>query len=118
VAIRVSCHGITWGRDGLDRAIEDLRTLGFHGFEAFAFVADDYGFGRLAEFQALLARNALQLVALYGAETCTTRLFTTRSWRITSASLVFSRRTAQIAWCSVRDADLKVARAEMICSIR
>ena len=29
MAIRVSCHGITWGRDGLDNAIRDLRTLGF-----------------------------------------------------------------------------------------
>jgi inosose dehydratase len=66
VAIRVSCHGITWGRDGLERAIADLRTLGFHGFEAFAFVADDFGFGRLEEFRRLLTENALELVALYG----------------------------------------------------
>jgi inosose dehydratase len=66
MAIRVSCHGITWGRDGLTQAAADLRTLGFHGFEAFAFVADDYGFARMQEFQALLAANALQLVALYG----------------------------------------------------
>jgi inosose dehydratase len=66
MAIRVSCHGITWGRDGLGQAIQDLRTLGFHGFEAFAFVADDFGFGKLGEFQSLLAQNALQLVALYG----------------------------------------------------
>src|SRR5437867_2142445 len=66
VSIRVSCHGITWGRDGLNQAIEDLRALGFHGFEAFAFVADDYGFSRLDAFRGLLARNALELVALYG----------------------------------------------------
>jgi inosose dehydratase len=66
MAIRVSCHGITWGRDGLEQAVTDLRTLGFHGFEAFAFVADDYGIGRLAEFRSLLAENALELVALYG----------------------------------------------------
>lgn len=66
MAIRVACHGITWGRDGLMQAIQDLRTLGFQGFEAFAFVADDYGFSRLGEFQDLLAQNDLKLIALYG----------------------------------------------------
>ncbi len=64
--IRVSCHGITWGRHGLEAAIRDLRTLGFRGFEAFAFVADDYGFARLGEFKELLAANQLELIALYG----------------------------------------------------
>jgi inosose dehydratase len=66
VAIRVSCHGITWGRHGLESAIRDLRVLGFRGFEAFAFVADDYGFARMAEFKELLASNNLELIALYG----------------------------------------------------
>lgn len=66
MAIRVACHGITWGRNGLLQAVNDLRALGFQGFEAFAFVADDYGFARLAEFQDLLAQNDLRLVALYG----------------------------------------------------
>jgi inosose dehydratase len=66
MAIRVSCHGITWGRDGLPQCVKDLQTLGFRGFEAFAFVADDYGFGRLPEFQELLKRHGLELVALYG----------------------------------------------------
>jgi inosose dehydratase len=65
MAIRVACHGITWGRD-LMKTVQDLQTLGFRGFEAFAFVADDYGFGRLDEFKDLLARYGLQLVALYG----------------------------------------------------
>jgi inosose dehydratase len=66
MAIRVSCHGITWGRDGLAQCVKDLQTLGFRGFEAFAFVADDYGFSRLTEFQDLLKRHGLELVALYG----------------------------------------------------
>ena len=66
MAIRVSCHGITWGRDGLPQCVKDLQTLGFRGFEAFAFVADDYGFGSLPEFQELLKRHGLELVALYG----------------------------------------------------
>ena len=66
MAIRVSCHGITWGRDGLLQAVKDLRTLGFRGFEAFAFVADDYGFGRMNEFKELLAEYKLELIALYG----------------------------------------------------
>lgn len=65
MAIRVACHGITWGRD-LNQCVADLQTLGFHGFEAFAFVVDDYGFDRMSEFQDLLAQHDLQLVALYG----------------------------------------------------
>jgi len=65
MAIRVACHGITWGRD-LNKCVTDLQTLGFHGFEAFAFVVDDYGFDRMSEFQDLLAEHDLQLVALYG----------------------------------------------------
>lgn len=65
MAIRVACHGITWGRD-LIKTVEDLRTLGFRGFEAFAFVADDFGIARLSEFKDLLERYNLQLVALYG----------------------------------------------------
>lgn len=63
--IRVACHGITWGRD-LNQTVKDLRSLGFRGFEAFAFVADDFGFSRLEEFKDLLASHGLQLVALYG----------------------------------------------------
>jgi inosose dehydratase len=66
MAIRVACHGITWGRHGLLQSLEDLRTLGFRGFEAFAYVADDYGFARLREFQDLLAAHQLELIALYG----------------------------------------------------
>ncbi len=65
MAIRVACHGITWGRD-LIQTVKDLRDLGFRGFEAFAFVADDYGIGRIGEFKDLLAEYGLQLVALYG----------------------------------------------------
>lgn len=66
MSIRVSCHGITWGRDGLQQCVADLRTLGFQGFEAFAFVVDDFGFSRLPEFQNLLNEYGLKLVALYG----------------------------------------------------
>ncbi len=66
MSIRVSCHGITWGRNGLEQAVKDLQSLGFHGFEAFAFVVDDYGFDRMAEFKDLLAAHDLNLVALYG----------------------------------------------------
>ncbi|MBI2939143.1 MAG: TIM barrel protein [Chloroflexi bacterium] len=66
MSIRVSCHGITWGRDGLDQCVRDLRQLGFRGFEAFAYVVDDFGLARLGQFQELLARHSLELVALYG----------------------------------------------------
>lgn len=65
MSIRVSCHGITWGRD-LQKCVTDLQTLGFQGFEAFAFVVDDYGFTRIPEFQNLLDEHGLKLVALYG----------------------------------------------------
>ncbi|MGH2460178.1 MAG: sugar phosphate isomerase/epimerase family protein [Chloroflexota bacterium] len=65
MAIRVACHGITWGRD-LARTVKDLQELGFRGFEAFAYVADDFGIGRVGEFKDLLLEHGLELVALYG----------------------------------------------------
>jgi inosose dehydratase len=66
MTIRVACHGITWGRDGFDRAVAEISELGFAGFEAFAFVVDDFGFDRMAEFRRVLRDHGLQLVALYG----------------------------------------------------
>lgn len=66
MTIRISCHGITWGRDGFDRAVSEISQLGFEGFEAFAFVVDDFGFARIAEFQTVLREHGLKLVALYG----------------------------------------------------
>ena len=66
LAIRISCHGITWGRDGFGRAVAEISRLGFTGFEAFAFVVDDFGFERIDEFQQILRAHGLQLVALYG----------------------------------------------------
>ena len=66
MAIRISCHGITWGRDGFDLAVAEISQLGFSGFEAFAFVVDDFGFERIDEFQRTLRDHGLQLVALYG----------------------------------------------------
>lgn len=66
MAIRISCHGITWGRDGFDTAVKEISELGFEGFEAFAFVVDDFGFDRMDEFRKRLADRGLKLVALYG----------------------------------------------------
>ncbi len=66
MAIRVACHGITWGRDGFDRAVAEISQLGFTGFEAFAFMVDDFGFDRIGEFQQILQDHGLRLVALYG----------------------------------------------------
>lgn len=66
MSIRISCHGITWGRNGFDRAVDEISRLGFEGFEAFAFVVDDFGFGRIDELRAILDRHGLRLVALYG----------------------------------------------------
>ena len=66
MSIRISCHGITWGRDGFDQAVKEISQLGFEGFEAFAFVVDDFGFERIGDFQAVLKEHGLRLVALYG----------------------------------------------------
>lgn len=66
MAIRISCHGITWGRDAFDRAVDEISRLGFEGFEAFAFVVDDFGFERIDDFRRRLAEHRLRLVALYG----------------------------------------------------
>ncbi|HEV8633592.1 MAG TPA: sugar phosphate isomerase/epimerase [Chloroflexota bacterium] len=66
MAIRISCHGITWGRDGFHQAVAEISQMGFEGFEAFAFVVDDFGFERIGEFKEILARHGLNLVALYG----------------------------------------------------
>lgn len=64
--IRISCHGITWGRQGFNQAVREIASLGIHGFEAFAFVVDDFGFERLSDFKEILAQHQLELVALYG----------------------------------------------------
>lgn len=66
LTMRISCHGITWGRDGFDRAVAEISQLGFTGFEAFAFVVDDFGFDRIEEFRQVLRDHGLSLVALYG----------------------------------------------------
>ncbi len=66
MAPRIACHGITWGRDGFDTATREISEMGFEGFEAFAFVVDDFGFDRLDEFRSILEARRLRLVALYG----------------------------------------------------
>jgi inosose dehydratase len=63
--IRIACHGITWGRD-FDKTVDEISRLGFEGFEAFAFVVDDFGFAGLDQFKRKLADHGLKLVALYG----------------------------------------------------
>ena len=66
MSIRIACHGITWGRHGFATAIQEISALGFTGFEAFAFVVDDFGFERLDAFKQALYERQLKLVALYG----------------------------------------------------
>jgi inosose dehydratase len=63
--IRVACHAITWGRDGLETCLDDLQDLAFQGIETFGFVVDDFT-GREAAFQDLLREHGLRLVSLYG----------------------------------------------------
>jgi inosose dehydratase len=65
MAMRIACHGITWGRD-FDKTVDEISRLGFEGFEAFAFVVDDFGFARIGDFKKQLADHGLKLVALYG----------------------------------------------------
>ena len=62
---RLSCHAITWGRDGLEQALTDMSDLGFHGIETFAYVADDFA-GRVDAFKAMLQARGMRLVSLYG----------------------------------------------------
>ena len=66
MSIRIACHGITWGRYVFATAIQEISALGFTGFEAFAFVVDDFGFERLDAFKQALDERQLKLVALYG----------------------------------------------------
>jgi inosose dehydratase len=64
--MRIACHGITWGQANFLVAIDEASALGFHGFETFASVMDDYQGDKLQEFQRLLNDRGLKLVALYG----------------------------------------------------
>jgi inosose dehydratase len=64
--MRIACHGITWGQANFLTAIDEVAALGFHGFETFASVMDDYQGDKLSEFQQLLSERGLALVALYG----------------------------------------------------
>ena len=63
--IRLSCHMITWGRDGFEECLDDLQATGFRGVEAWGYVVDQYA-GREEEFKQHLADHGLQLVSLYG----------------------------------------------------
>jgi inosose dehydratase len=63
--IRIACHAITWGRDGLADCLADLRDRRFRGVETFGFVVDDFA-GREQAFADLLAEHGLRLVSLYG----------------------------------------------------
>jgi inosose dehydratase len=64
--MRIACHGITWGQDNFLTAIDEVAALGFHGFETFASVMDDYQGDKLGDFKRLLSERGLALVALYG----------------------------------------------------
>ncbi|MCC6627481.1 MAG: sugar phosphate isomerase/epimerase [Chloroflexi bacterium] len=63
--IRIACHAITWGRDGLTACLADLRDRRFRGIETFGFVVEAYT-GRERAFADLLAEHGLRLVSLYG----------------------------------------------------
>lgn len=61
--MNVACHTITWGQTNFGEAIKEIHLLGFHAFETFASVADEY---TLPAFQSLIEQQDLKLVSLYG----------------------------------------------------
>ena len=61
--MRVACHTITWGQDNFEEAIKKIHQLGFHAFETFASVADEY---ELPAFKELIRAQDLELISLYG----------------------------------------------------
>jgi inosose dehydratase len=64
--MRIACHGITWGEPNFLLAMEEISALGFHGFETFASVIDNFDGDKINDFKQLLQDHGLQLVALYG----------------------------------------------------
>jgi inosose dehydratase len=61
--LKIGHTGITWGRSGIEQAIQDIAGLGYHGFETFGNVLESWeaqgGLGRL------LDEHKLQLIAGY-----------------------------------------------------
>jgi inosose dehydratase len=61
--LKIGHTGITWGRSGIERAIQDIAGLGYHGFETFGNVLETWeaqgGLGRI------LDQHNLQLISGY-----------------------------------------------------
>lgn len=64
MAVKLSCHAITWGPDSLG-AIKDISDLGFRGIECFTQVADQYA-DKPDLFRRVLDDHGIRLTALYG----------------------------------------------------
>ena len=116
MSMRIACHGITWGRYGFATAIQEISALGFTGFEAFAFVVDDFGFERLDAFkQALYERQTEARSPVRRRRFCTSRI-ASRSW---SHSMYISpaswRPTVPTGWCWARAGVRPAVPAATIC---
>jgi inosose dehydratase len=64
MAVRLSCHAITWGPDTLG-AMKDISDFEFEGIECFTQVSDQYR-DNPDLFRRVLDDHGLKLVALYG----------------------------------------------------
>jgi inosose dehydratase len=62
--MHIGYHCLTWGREGVLRAIEDISVLGFEGIEIFDAIAQDYD-KRRREFREALDEHGLELAGVY-----------------------------------------------------
>ena len=61
---RCAVHQITWGREGLEQALDDIGGMGYRGTETFAYVIEDFA-GRESDLREMLDARGLTLTALY-----------------------------------------------------
>lgn len=66
--LRIGCTSLVWGAlprspDNLAPAVKDMASLGFHGFETFAAILEDWD--QKGTINALLSSNKIPLVSVY-----------------------------------------------------
>ena len=61
---RCAVHQITWGREGLEQALDDIGGMGYCGTETFAYVMEDFA-RRESHLRENLEARGLTLTALY-----------------------------------------------------
>jgi inosose dehydratase len=70
--MHIGYHCLTWGRDGVVRAMEEIAELGYEGIEIFDAIAGDYD-KRRGEFMGMLDEHALALAGIYVGGVLSTR---------------------------------------------